>query len=153
MTKWVNTVFLFLSCDGSGPGPQWRVRVMVSLKHSNLSALFQFWPALQRGRGCSTTLRARSVHHAGAHAVVAVVTLLCHGHRGHAAWSERHPQLWSQQFRTPESHSTARSSHCLRLGLSGQRHRSARDPGECSRRTRKTVMSQDWTERKPRWYC
>lgn len=144
MTKWVNIVFLFVWCDGSCPGSQWSVRETVSLKHNNLLALFQFWPALQRGRGRSTALRACTIHHAGAHAVVAVVTLLRHGHRGHAAWSERHPQLWPKQFHTPESHSTACSSHCLRLGLSGQRHCSAWDPGECSRRVWKAVITKCW---------
>lgn len=140
VTEWVNIVFLFIWCDGSDPGSQWNVRVTVALKHSNLLTLLQFWPALQRGRGRSTALRACAVHHAGAHAVVAVVALLCHGHSGHAARSERHPQLWPQQFHTPESHSSARSSHRLRLGLSGQRHRRAWDPGEWSPRPWKTLI-------------
>lgn len=145
VTKWVNIVFLFIWCDGSYPGSRWCVRVTVSLKHLNLLALFQFWPALQRGRGRRAALRARSVHHAGAHAVVAVVTFLRNGHRGHAARSERHPKLWPQQFHAPESHSPTRSSHCLRLGLWGQGHRSAGDPGECWRRARQRLFLSNHT--------
>lgn len=151
--------FSFIWCDGRYPGSQWYVRVTLSLKHSNLLALFQFWLALQRRRGRSTALRARSVHHAGAHPVVAVVTFLCHGHCGHAAWSERHPQLWPQQFHAPESRSTARPPHCLRLGLSGQRHRGAWDPGKCSpsaavtqSRSESFIPKRDLTYRKPRCY-
>lgn len=130
VTEWVNIVFLFFWCAGSDPGSQWNVRVTVALKHSNLLVLLQFWPALQRGRGRSTAFRACAIHHARAHAVVAMVSLLCHGHSGYAARSERHSQLWPQQLHTPQSHSSARSSHRLRLGLSGQRHRRTWDPGE-----------------------
>lgn len=93
--------------------------------------LFQFWLGDQRGHSCRPALWARAIHHSGAHSLVAMGTLLCHGHHHHAPWGERHPELWPQQLHQAEPCGVPRTADRIcRLLLRTRDHRT-RNPGDC----------------------
>lgn len=92
-------------------------------------SVFQFWLGDQWGHSHSPALWARSIHHPGAHSLVAMGTFLCHGYHRHAAWGEWHPKLWPQQLQQARPRGVPSSAHCICRLLRWKGHRRARNPG------------------------
>lgn len=75
---------------------------------------FQLWFSHQWWDCHHPTLRTRSLHHPGAHAVVAMGTLLRHRYNHHEARGEWYPQLWPQQLCTAQPYCLSSTPDSLR---------------------------------------